>query len=164
MAISLHEKRITLESQSLYNMALERIKRNNYRKALDMLIEALRISPGNATYLSAFGLCIAQVDRNYERGVQHCKQAIDTHPTDPGLYINLGKVYRLKGDNTSAYRNFLLAWELNRNHPGVAAELTRMGVRRPPFFTFLPRGNWCNRYLGMIRATLERSLVGQRQS
>ncbi len=155
---------ITLESQSLFNMALERIKRNNFKKALDPLIEALRISPGQPVYLSYFGLCIGQVDRNYDRALQHCQQAVDARPTDPQLYVNLGKVYKLSGKTNRAYQTLQHAWELDKKNAAVAAELTRMGIRRPPFLAFLPRSNLCNRYLGKLRASLERKLIGRRQS
>ncbi len=159
-----HARDTTLESQALYNLALERMTRNNFDKALDYLLQSLRISPGNALYLSYFGFCLAQANRDYDRAIRHCKQAVNALPVDPVPYINLGKVYKLRGDNASAYEVFQRAWTINNRHPATAAELTRMGIRRRPFFTFLPRTNWCNRYLGKLRATLERRLIGHRQS
>jgi len=154
----------TLESQSLYTIAIEKINRNNFKAALDHLIEALQISPSNPIYLSYFGLCLAQAQGDYSRAIRTCKQAIKTLPKDPVLWVNLGKVYRLKGDRGSAHRHFLRAYDLNKGHPTTASELTRMGIRRPPFLAFLSRGHWANKYLGMVRATLERKLVGHRQS
>ncbi|MFQ5512244.1 MAG: tetratricopeptide repeat protein [Candidatus Krumholzibacteriia bacterium] len=163
-ATSRHAQDSTLESQALYNLALERMARNNYRKALDFLVRSLQISPGNALYLSYFGFCLAQVNRDYDRAVRHCKQAVNAMPSNPIPYVNLGKVYRLRGDNGSAYEVLQRAWAINRKHPATASELTRMGIRRRPFIPFLPRANWCNKYLGKLRANLERRLVGQRQS
>ena len=154
----------TLESQALYNLALERMTRNNYRKALDYLLRSLQIAPGNALYLSYFGFCLAQVSRDYDRAIKHCKQAVNAAPTDPVPYVNLGKVYRLRGDNASAYDVFQRAWTIDKRHPSTATELTRMGIRRRPFLPFLSRSNWFNRYLGMWRASLERKLLGHRQS
>lgn len=153
----------TMESHSLYNLALEKISRNKYREALDHLIDALRIAPSNPVYRSYFGLCLAQVEGDYERAIRACVQALDAFAKDPVFRVNLGKVYRLKGDNAEAHRQFLLAWDLNKGHPATASELTRMGIRRPPFIRFLPRRHWANRYLGLLRATLERKLVGHRQ-
>jgi Flp pilus assembly protein TadD len=154
----------TLESHSFYNRALEMIQRNRYKVALDQLIKALRISPGNPIYLSYFGLCLAHVEHDYGRAIRVCRQAIMVLSRDPVLRVNLGKVYKLTGDKASAHKEFLRAWELNNEHPSTAAELARMGIRRPPFFTFLPRRHWVNRYLGVARAFLERKLVGHRQS
>ena len=158
------EAETTLESHSYYNRALEMIHRNRYSAALDQLIEALRIAPGNPVYRSYFGLCLAHAERDYDRAIRACKQAIMTFSKDPVFRVNLGKVYKLQGDNASAYKEFIRAWELNNEHPSTAAELTRMGIRRPPFFTFLRRQHPVNRYLGIVRAYLERTLVGRRQS
>ena len=130
----------TLESHSLYNLSLEKISRNRFRDALGHLVEALRIAPSNPVYLSYFGLCLAHAERD-----------------------NLGKVYRLKGENRAAHAQFLRAWEIQKGHPAAASELTRMGIRRPPFIRFLSRKHWANRYLGLLRANLERKLVGHRQ-
>lgn len=154
----------TLESQSLYNLAIEKINRNKFREALDHLIDALRIAPKNPLYLSYFGVCIAQVQGDFDRALRHCKQALDVLPLDPVLNVNLGKVYRLRGDNFNAHRIFVTAFQINKNHPSPAAELTRMGIRRPPVIPFLPRSNWANRHLGRLRAHFERRVLGRRAS
>ncbi len=148
----------TLESQSLYNLALEKIKRNHHREALVHLGEAVRIAPGNPYYRSYFGYCLAQSEGEYDRALRLCRNASDSRPVDPEPHINLGRVYKLKGDNASAYKAFLDAWRVCKGHPIAAAELTRMGVRRPPVLSFLSRSNWCNKYLGMVRATIERKM------
>jgi Flp pilus assembly protein TadD len=148
----------TSESRTLYNLALEKIKRNHFKEALIHLADALRIAPTNPYYRSYFGYCLAQVDGDFERAIQFCRQASDSRPLDPELHVNLGRVYRLKGDNASAHGSFLQAWHLCKGHPAAAAELTRMGIRRPSVIDFLPRSHWCNRILGRLRATLERKL------
>lgn len=154
----------TMESQGMYNLALEQINRNNYRKALALLGEALRIAPQNPLYLSYFGLCMAYSDRGFDQAVRHCRQAVRVRPGDPVTWLNLGRVYRVQGHNQMAYDTLQKAWLVQKNHPGVAAELTRLGIRRPPFLRFLPRSHWLNRHLGRIRAVLERKIVGRRQS
>ncbi|MDH3215823.1 MAG: tetratricopeptide repeat protein [Candidatus Krumholzibacteria bacterium] len=153
----------TMESQTLYDLALRKINANKFREALNHLIEALRIAPSNPVYLSYFGLCLAHVERDYSRAIRVSKQALRVFSKDPMLHVNLGKIYKLKGSNALAHRQFLRAWELNKRHPVTAVELTRMGIRRPPFIRFLSRRHWANRCLGVVRATLERRLVGHRQ-
>lgn len=148
----------TIESQSLYNLAIEKIKRNQYREALVHLSEAIRIAPGNPYYRSYFGYCLAQSEGEFERALRFCRNACNSRPMDPELHINLGRIYKLVGDNASAYKAFVDAWKVCKGHPMAAAELTRMGVRRPPVLPFLSRSNWCNKYLGMVRATFERRI------
>lgn len=132
-------------------------------EALVHLAGALRIAPGNPEYMSYFGLCVAHVEADFTRAVQICRQAVDACRNKPILHVNLGRVYRLRGDNRAAYNQFQLAWRLDRRHPATASELTRMGIRRPPFVRFLRRDHWMNRHLGWVRAHLERKLVGKRQ-
>lgn len=154
----------THESQTRYAHALERINRSDFRKAMHLLVEALQIAPDNPHYLSYFGLCIANVERDFPRAIRYCREALDRLPTDPILYVNLGKVYRLRRDNATAHSVLLKAWSINKRHPAVATELVRMGIRRRPFVPFLSRSHWVNKYFGMLRATLERRLVGHRMS
>jgi Flp pilus assembly protein TadD len=152
----------TLESQTLFNVAVEKVKRNNFREALGNLVEAIRIAPTNPSYRSYFGFCLAHVDGDFERAIRFCRGASEARPLDPVLHVNLGKVYKLNGDNSSAHKEFVRAWQVCRGHPSAAAELTRMGVRRPPVVGFLSRSHWFNKYLGVVRATLERRLLGRR--
>jgi hypothetical protein len=38
-----------------------------------------------------------------------------------------------------------------------------MGIRRPPVVDFLPRLHWFNKYLGMLRAAIERKFPARNQ-
>ena len=148
-------------SGALYEITLEKIRRHLFREAIDDLQEALRAEPEQPFYLSYYGLCLAHQPGHVEEGVGFCKRALQLAPAELLLYVNLGKVYRLRGDQRSAHRSFLRAWQLDKLHPAPAAELARMGVRREPVFTFLPRSHWCNRTLGKLRSRLERALAVQ---
>jgi len=148
----------THEAQSHHNRAIENISRNNYRKAIDHLARALHASPTHPTYMSLYGYCVAYVHRDFERGIRYCRQALKLKPLDPVLRVNLGRVYRMRGDSRLAHSEFLLAHRLDNCHPAPATELQRMGIRRPPVLRFLPRSNLFNRYLGRFRASVERKL------
>ena len=102
----------TLESQSLYNLAIEKITRNRFREALDHLVDALRMAPTNSRYLSYFGFCIAQVEGDHARAVHVCKQAVNSKPLDPICRINLGKVYKLMLAAEDTRKCFFSAQEL----------------------------------------------------
>jgi Flp pilus assembly protein TadD len=153
----------TSESRTLFDLAMEKIKRNHFKEALAHLAEAIRIAPTNPFYRSYFGYCLAQAERDFERAVQYCRQASDSRPLDPELHVNLGRVYRLKGDKAAAHAAFVQAWELCKGHPAAAAELTRMGIRRPAVIGFLPRSHFCNRVLGVLRARFERKFQKNRE-
>lgn len=152
----------THESQALYNRAQEQISRNRFRDALHHLREALDISPYNPQYLSLYGYCLAKERKTYDTAIDLCKRALRLKPSDPDIIVNLGRVLRLSGDNSTAHSTFLKAWEKKKGHSGAATELSRMGIRRRPVIPFLPRSQWCNKYLGIMRAKIIRLFQGDR--
>jgi tetratricopeptide (TPR) repeat protein len=151
-----HHARATAATDASYHLALEHIRRNHFRKATQALAEALRSSPDNPYYLSAYGLCLAREGRNFEPAVRLCRLAVNMLPYDTELRVNLGRVYRLKGDNASAYALIHGAWEIDQQHSGATMELKRMGIRRQPVIPFLSRSCFPNPWLGKIRARVER--------
>jgi len=81
----------TLESQTLYNLALEKTRRSNFHDALTHLIEAIRIAPTNPFYRSYFGYCLAQAEGDLDRALRFCRQAYESRPMEPQLLVNLGR-------------------------------------------------------------------------
>lgn len=150
----------THESKALFNLALEQMGHNRIPEAMKSLEAALRISPRSGLYLSHYGVCVATERGDYATAVKLCERAIKLQPKDPVNRVNLGRVYRLKGRTGEAYEQFVTAWKMNRHHPAPAAELSRMGIRRPPVLRFLPRSHWLNRQLGKLRALVTRSVGG----
>lgn len=148
----------THESKALFNQAVEYLNRYRHREAMKSLEEALRISPRNAEYLSLYGVAVAGELEDYEAAQKLCERAIRIDPRNPVVRVNLGRVFRMSGRNGEAYEEFIAAWETNRRHPAPAAELSRMGIRRPPVIPFLPRSNWLNVQLGKLRARVFRNV------
>lgn len=148
----------THESNVLFNRALEMVNRNRVAAARKDLEMALQICPRHPAYLSLYGLCIAVESEDYDSARRICETAIRMNPNDPLARVNLGKVLRLKGDNSAAYAEFIAAWKLDKTHPAPASELSRMGIRRPPVLRFLPRSHWANVALGRARSRVIRLL------
>ena len=149
----------THESKALFNQAIEFISRNNHGEAMKRLEVALQISPHNAEYLSYYGLCVALDREDYQSAVKLCERAVQYDRTSPVARVNLGKVYRMNGMTAAAYDEFIGAWKADRSHPAPAAELSRMGIRRPPVLPFLERSHWLNVFLGRMRAKMTRLTV-----
>ena len=149
----------THESKVLFNQAMEMMSRSHVEAAMKHLEEALQISPNNSEYLSHYGLCVALDREDFNSAVKLCSRAIKIAPDITVNRVNLGKVYRMQGDNAAAYDAFLRAWRSNKSHPGPATELSRMGIRRPSVLTFLPRSHWLNVRLGRLRARVERGIA-----
>lgn len=150
----------TNESKVLFSKALELLNRNRMRGALGHLEEALQISPDNAEYLSHYGLCIALAREDFDTALRICERAVKMDPKSPVNCVNLGKVYKLQGEYSTAHDIFLKAYRIDKHHPAPASELSRMGVRRPPVLPFLPRAHWLNKRLGRLRSKLKRGIAG----
>ncbi len=144
------------EARGLVQLAHEKIRRSRYAEAKHDLEEVLRAEPEHILAMSFYGLCLASLGE-IRKGLQFCSRAVDRQPTEVLPQINLGKVLRLAGNNEAAHRAFVHAWEVDHRHPAPAAELARMGIRRPPVLSFLPRHHWCNRGLGRLRARFARA-------
>lgn len=148
------------QAKVLHHLATEKMRRGRLDEAVVDLEKAIHLTAGKPLYVSQYGLCLAQTDQ-LDRGLDLCRRAAKASPRDPYVHINLGRVYRIAGDAAAAHRCFIEAWRADRRNSAAAAELARMGVRRPPVLAFLPRGHWCNRKLGRLRFHLERALVPQ---
>lgn len=144
---------------SVVQLSLEKMSRNHAQGAREDLERALARAPEDPHLLSCYGWCLALLGE-IDRGIGLCERALRFHPDDVLLRLNMGRTYRLAGENKAAHRAFLRAWQQNKRDPAPAAELARMGVRRQPVLRFLPRGHWCNRTLGRLRSRMIRSRRG----
>jgi Flp pilus assembly protein TadD len=152
------------DSVAVFNLAMEHMHRCHFGQAARALREALQQSPGNPEYLSFLGLCLAREGSEYDAAVKLCRRALNQKPYDTLLQVNLGRVYRLMGKNAQAHRIFQRAREWDSANRQAAVELARMGVRRQPALPFLPRSHWCNRYLGLLRSRVFRSVESDRRA
>ncbi len=149
----------THESKALFNQAVEFLARNQPGEAMKRLEVALQISPRNAEYMSYYGLCVALELEDHRSAIKLCERAVKIDRGSPVARVNLGKVYRMEGKTAAAYDQFLGAWKADRSHPAPAAELSRMGIRRPAVLPFLARAHWLNVHLGRLRARVTRRMV-----
>jgi Flp pilus assembly protein TadD len=146
------EQRDTFESREFYAKAQANIRRNNYKKALTMLEQALKISPENPVYLSTMGLCESMMG-DAVKGEILCRKALQVsgRDRDPMLYVNFGRVLLARGERMMAREQFTKAYRIDNTNAPAALELSRMGVRKKPVLPFLSRNNRLNIVLGKFR-------------
>ncbi len=135
------------------------LEANNYKGALKMLGKALTEHPYNPFLLSYFGCLEAVVNRNYDHGVDICKDAIDIFNQEvpfgqdlfyPVFYLNLGRAYLAGGNKKSAAEAFKKGLESDPENSDLTWELKKLGMRRKPVIPFLTRTNPMNKYVGML--------------
>jgi Flp pilus assembly protein TadD len=141
----------TFESRNLFIKATGSIKRGNFLNAKQYLEEAVKIAPDNPAYLSMLGLCEAK-EGDISRGKSLCSRAANIAPDEPMPYVNLGKILLMEKGRRKEARDVLLkAYRIDRRNLEVAMELSRMGIRRAPVLSFLPRQHRLNVIMGKLR-------------
>jgi tetratricopeptide (TPR) repeat protein len=140
----------TLEALALFEAALE-------------LEQRLGARTPQARYLSYYGWCLAKDASQTREGAEMCRQAIALEFFNADLFLNYGRVLLLADRRKEAFDAFLKGLSVQRNHQEILRELGRMGWRKRPLLSFLPRGNPINVVLGkLFRAEAPAPLVGKR--
>ena len=73
---------------------------------------------------------------------------------NPEIYLNLGRVFLLNGQKAVAVRAFRKGLKYDNCNMGLLVEMKRLGLRKRPVITFLPRQNLFNRCLGRLVARM----------
>ncbi len=102
---------------------------------------------------SCLGLCIATERGKISEAITLCKEAIDQDPGNPLHYRNLGKVYMKAGRKTDCLEVLRKGLSCGID-PEISELLERIGMRKTPVFSFLPRRHFLNRYVGLIMRRL----------
>jgi hypothetical protein len=135
------------------------LEANNNKGALKMLGKALAEHPYNPFLLSYFGCLEAIVNKNYDRGVDICKDAIEIFKQEvpfgqdffyPVFYLNLGRAYLAAGNKENASEAFKKGLEADPENSDLTWEAKKLGMRRRPVIPFLTRSNPMNKYMGML--------------
>jgi Flp pilus assembly protein TadD len=133
---------------------IEFLRKGQPAKAAECFRHATERKQQNPYYISFLGLSLARAQGQWAAAVELCKTAINLKRNDAQLYLNLAEAY------VSAGRRDIAVETLNTasRHCGPDKRIVRMrgrlGKRRPPILSFLPRDNFLNRGLGMLRHRL----------
>lgn len=109
---------------------------------------------GCARYASFYGLCLALVERRFNKGLELCRAAVKDEFFNPELYLNLARVHLDFGFKSEGLRYLRRGLMIDPANQAIAAELARLGQRQRPVLRFLPRRHVLNRWLGRVRSRL----------
>lgn len=113
---------------------------------------AERIRPVPAVQ-SALAYCLASERKQYQRAIALCRQALEAEPAEARHYYHLGRIYLTTGQKPLAITAFRRGLKLKRYQP-ILDELRRLGVRKPPVFSSLPRDHFLNKSFGRLLTSL----------
>ncbi|MFQ5700670.1 MAG: tetratricopeptide repeat protein [Acidobacteriota bacterium] len=144
-----------------FQKGLRALEARRYLEGLAYFESALNLeermgisSAGRVRYLSYYGLALSLAAGRTEDAIEMCKRAVAVEFYNPDLYLNLARVYLSAGELRKAHRATVRGLHLEGRHPGLLAIRKRMGMRRRPAFTFLPRRHVLNRLTGKLATRL----------
>jgi tetratricopeptide (TPR) repeat protein len=139
-------------AETSFVRGVEALARNEWPAALSLFEKAAQLR-GGAADKSFLALCLAKERGQFRKAFALCAEAIEQEPANPVHYLNLGKVYLLRGERNEAIGILRKGLEFETNEQ-IVAELERLGVRRSPPLKFLKRGNPLNKLIGRIMSRL----------
>jgi tetratricopeptide (TPR) repeat protein len=126
--------------------------------AFEHLRAAHGLQRNNAKYASYYGLCLALVERRFNKALELCRAAVKEEFFNPELYLNLARVHLAFGFKAEGMRYLRRGLMIDPGNQVIRAELLGLGQRRDPVLRFLPRRHMLNRWLGQVRRRLRGAL------
>lgn len=125
---------------------------NNTLVALVQFEMALAIEPRPGVQ-SKLAYCLAKERKQFQQAMALCREALQAEPNNPDHYYQLSRIYQIAGQKGQAIKSLRKGLKFKRHQP-IIDELTRLGVRKPPVFSSLPREHILNRTAGLLLAKL----------
>jgi len=101
-----------------------------FRRAMDIETQR-RVQQPDMRYLSYYGLCRAHAHSRVQEGLHACIRAARTRSQDPDMFLNLGRVFLMARQKSSAYRAFQAGLDIEPGHETLALESSRLARRLP---------------------------------
>ncbi len=122
--------------------------------ALEHFRAAHSLQRENPRYQSYYGLCVALVERRFNKALELCSAAVKEEFFNPDLYLNLARVHMAFGFKAEGMRYLRRALMIDPESAAARTELRTLGERGRPVLRFLPRRHLLNRWLGRARQRL----------
>jgi tetratricopeptide (TPR) repeat protein len=161
-----HEKAVTMlrtSGEKSLSDYLDEIKtllqRKNNMSALKLLSTALDDYPNDPFLLSYYGCLDAILNKNYKHGIDTCLKALEKLKGKipfgqefffPVFYLNLGRTYLAAGNKKEAFDAFYKGLTYDHENKDLLREIKKLGMRRKPAVSCLPRSHPINKYIGML--------------
>jgi len=114
------------------------------------MAHTLRPLPGIKSKLA---YCMAKERRQFQKAMTLCREALEAEPNNPDHYYQLSRIYLVAGQKTNAIKSLRKGLKFKRHQP-IIDELNRLGARKEPVFSSLPREHFLNRSIGILLSKL----------
>ena len=137
-----------------FKECLRHLREGHPEEALLHARRALGVDPKNPFYLSYAGLLAALTEQRFGDAEMLCREALGMRRNHPQLYLNLAEVYQNAGRPQEAIGVLDTGLESAGRDFRIRRAREKIGARRKPVLSFLPRGHKLNRILGKWRHRL----------
>ena len=114
------------------------------------MAHAIEPLPG---FKSKLAYCLAKERRQYQQAMNLCREALQAEPGNPDHYYQLSRIYMVAGQKPQAIKSLRKGLKFKRYQP-IIDELCRLGARKAPVFSSLPREHIFNRSAGILLTKL----------
>lgn len=104
--------------------------------------------------MSLMGYSLAREAGQFQNGIELCHKAINMNPRNSDHFLHLGRIYCLAKKREQAIKAFQLGLKIRRDSR-ILEELKKLGVRKQPLFSSLPRGHIVNKLTGKVLHALK---------
>ncbi len=124
-------------------------KNGLYTAALNTFDQSLEFAQ-DPTAMSYYAMSIAAAEGDHDRAVSLCLVAAEQAFYIPDIYLNLGKIFLINGQKSTAIKTFQKGLSYDTSGGMLMSALNELGLRRKRVIVFLPRQNMINRFLGKL--------------
>ncbi|MBI5886866.1 MAG: hypothetical protein HZB85_09845 [Deltaproteobacteria bacterium] len=100
--------------------------------------------------MSYYAICLVRVEKSFDKALSLCAMAVEKEFFHPEIYLNLGRIFLMKGQKSKAVKAFKRGLQVDETHKEILTEIKKLGLRRRPFITWLPRRNSINIFIGKV--------------
>jgi tetratricopeptide (TPR) repeat protein len=117
-----------------------------------------------SVFYSYLGFGMARYEKRFEDGEKLCQRAIEIEFFEPENYVNLARIYGLRGQRKQAVDALRKGLQIDASHQQLRDMMLELGVRKKPVLSFLARDHLVNRMLGRIRHDMASSSKKKRRN
>jgi tetratricopeptide (TPR) repeat protein len=140
------------QRQEVLDQAIAQTAEGEYLPALNLFLEVFGEGvPAGTRGASEFALCLALVNREYDRAIGLAEAALENDPERGSNFWNLAKIYIAAGERKRAVEIVDRGLELQPENERLLEIRNDLGKRARPPLPFLGRNNALNQAIGRRR-------------
>lgn len=140
----------------MMTLALSATDRGEYEPALRLLATIYRVVPADKMPqgLSAYGLCLAKVEKKNKIGAEFAQRAIELQPYEGIHWANQVRIYIAGNNRKKAVEILERGMKKMRNDVALIKVRNEIGYRKAPYFRFLRRTHPLNKLYSRMAAKM----------